>query len=90
MGEHHENSLLRPDNSTNSEAVLLTLETQFVAIAAELDRNTNCLRKELGDEAQTKEDEDVLAGAVRKVVGIRLAHCSGNVKVSFQAARSIG
>jgi hypothetical protein len=61
MGEHRDNSLLRPDNSINSDAVLLTLETQFVAIAAELDRNTNCLCKELGDEAQTKEDEDVLA-----------------------------
>ena len=61
MGEHHENSLLRPGNSTNSDAVLLALEAQFVAIAAELDRNINCHRKELGDEAQTKEDEDVLA-----------------------------
>jgi hypothetical protein len=61
MGEHHENSLLRPDNSTNSDAVLLALETQFVTIAAELDRNINCLRRELADEAQLKEDEDVLA-----------------------------
>ena len=61
MGERHENSLLQPDNSTNSDAVLLALETQFVVIAAELDRNINCLRRELGNEAQTKEDEDVLA-----------------------------
>jgi hypothetical protein len=57
MGEHHENTLLRPDNSTNSDTFLLLLETQFVAIAAQLDR----VRKELCDEAQTKEDEDVLA-----------------------------
>jgi hypothetical protein len=61
MGDYHENSLLRPDNSTNSDAVLLALETQFVTIAAELDRNINCLRRELADEAQLKEDEDVLA-----------------------------
>jgi hypothetical protein len=61
MVEHHENGLLRHNNSTNTDAVLLTLETQFVAIAAELDRNINCRRKELGDESQTKEDEDVLA-----------------------------
>jgi len=60
MGEDYENSFLRPD-PTNSDAVLLALETQFVAIAAELDRNKNCLRGELGDEARTKEDEDVLA-----------------------------
>src|SRR5882762_1865217 len=33
MGEHHENGILRPDKSTNSDAFLLTLETQFVAIA---------------------------------------------------------
>src|SRR5450631_3158041 len=61
MGDYHENSLIRPDNSTNSDAVLLALETQFVTIAAELDRNINCLRRELADEAQLKEDEDVLA-----------------------------
>jgi class 3 adenylate cyclase len=29
-------------------------------------------------------------GAVRKLVGIRMAHSSGNMKVSLQAARSIG
>jgi glycerol-3-phosphate dehydrogenase len=32
----------------------------------------------------------VSAGAVRNVVGIRCGAISGNMKVSFQAARSIG
>jgi multidrug transporter EmrE-like cation transporter len=31
-----------------------------------------------------------VAGAVRDVVGIRCGAISGNMKVSFQAARSIG
>jgi hypothetical protein len=61
MVERYQNSLLRHNKSTNSDAVLLTLETQFVAIAAELNRNINCRRKEFCEEAQTKEDEDVLA-----------------------------
>jgi hypothetical protein len=34
--------------------------------------------------------EHFAAGAVRKVVGIRCGAFSGNMKVSFQAARSIG
>ena len=57
MIEDRGESLLTHDKSMNSDAVLLTLETQFVTIAAELD-NT---RKELGDEAPLKEEEDVLA-----------------------------
>ena len=33
---------------------------------------------------------DGVRGAVRNVVGIRLGEFSGNMKLSFQAARSIG
>ena len=37
-----------------------------------------------------REYEHQAKGAVRKVVGIRRGAISGNMKVSFQAARSIG
>jgi hypothetical protein len=33
---------------------------------------------------------DIVRGAVRKLVGIRCGGFSGNMRVSFQAARSIG
>ena len=35
-------------------------------------------------------DEEITEGAVRNAVGIRCGAFSGNMKVSFQAARSIG
>jgi choline dehydrogenase-like flavoprotein len=35
-------------------------------------------------------DHGATVGAVRKAVGIRLGEFSGNLKLSFQAARSIG
>ena len=36
------------------------------------------------------ESYNIAQGAVRKAVGIRCGAFSGNMKVSFQAARSIG
>lgn len=57
MIKDREDGLLTHDKSMDSDDVLLTLETQFVTIVAELDHT----RKGLGDEAQMKEEEDVLA-----------------------------
>jgi hypothetical protein len=69
MGENREASLL--DTSTNkivavarakeNDAVLLSLEKQFNAIAAELDHDVGCLLDQEANEARTKEDEAVLA-----------------------------
>jgi hypothetical protein len=54
----------------------------FAEETAEAARNTtNEVLKSIRDEAK---------GAVRNVVGIRCGALSGNMKVSFQAARSIG
>lgn len=59
MSEHRASQPHSPPS--NSDAVLLSLEEQFVAIAAELNRKVDCLHEELADEARTKEDENVLA-----------------------------
>ena len=56
MVEDHKEILLTHDKPMDSDSVLLTLETQFGTIVAELDHT----RKETGEAAQTKE-EDVLA-----------------------------
>jgi hypothetical protein len=46
----------------------------------------------IGDKDSKREDDllDTFCGAVRNAVGIRVGEFSGNMKLSFQAARSIG
>jgi hypothetical protein len=61
MGELHQSSFLRPSSSANSDAVLLSLGEQLVLIAAELNRNVDCIHEELVDESRMKDDENVLA-----------------------------
>jgi hypothetical protein len=51
-----------PETSTReNDAALLALEKRFNALAAELDRDVECLREEVGREALTKEVEATLA-----------------------------
>ena len=58
MSEHRAS---RPYSSINGDAVLLSLEEQFISIAAELGRKVDCLSEELAGEARMIEDENVLA-----------------------------
>lgn len=50
-----------PSSSIKGDTFLLTLEQEFISVAAELKRKVDCAREELADEAQTKADEHVLA-----------------------------
>jgi hypothetical protein len=61
MGLQLESNFRRPSRSTNSDAVLVSLEEQLVALAAELNRSDDCIREELVDEARMKDDENILA-----------------------------
>jgi hypothetical protein len=62
---HNRHSIMAPPaaprGTPTSDAVLLSLEEQFVAIAAQVERKVNCVREGLADEALMKEAEDVLA-----------------------------
>jgi hypothetical protein len=53
-------------------------------------RRRPIFNEDADDDAARKEREDDDSGAVREVVGIGRGAFSGNMKVSFQAARSIG
>jgi hypothetical protein len=55
----------------------------MILIAARLDEDGR-------DGSGSQRSLDLALGAVRNVVGIRCGAFSGNMKVSFQAARSIG
>ena len=52
---------LSETRARENDAVLLALEKRFNALAAELDRDVECLREEVGREALTKEVEATLA-----------------------------
>src|SRR6266545_8360376 len=58
MAEQHDSGFRRPSSSTNSDAVLLSLEEQLILIAAGLRRNVDCVRGELIDEARMKDDDE--------------------------------
>ena len=58
-----------PETSTReNDAALLALEKRFNALAAELDRDVECLREEVGREALTKEVEATLAPIERAIM----------------------
>ena len=62
MGDQHDSSFGQPSSPTNGDAVLLSLEAQFMLIAARLRRNVDCVSDELVNEAgNTEDDENVLA-----------------------------
>src|SRR5664280_2343001 len=71
-------------------AAIDALRPVFGAVAVSVDEQNTTTNELARSATETSQFVASVAGAVRNVVGIRVGAISGNMKVSFQAARSIG
>jgi hypothetical protein len=79
--------LLRPQSSAQE----IERFEMAVTVSSQAYRQGDAMTDDLARELAIKDASiSMLQGAVRNAVGIRCGAFSGNMKVSFQAARSIG